>query len=72
MARPFLGICVGLQLLASRGLEYQITEGLGWIPGDVCLSLEPSDPSLKIPHMGWNTVDLVKEHPGLGWHSNWS
>ena len=60
--KPFLGICVGLQLLASRGLEYQITEGLGWIPGDV-VSLEPSDPSLKIPHMGWNTVDLVKEHP---------
>nr|WP_319391333.1 imidazole glycerol phosphate synthase subunit HisH [uncultured Cohaesibacter sp.] len=60
--RPFLGICVGLQLLASRGLEYQVTEGLGWIPGDV-VSLEPSDPSLKIPHMGWNTVELVRDHP---------
>nr|WP_321455182.1 imidazole glycerol phosphate synthase subunit HisH [uncultured Cohaesibacter sp.] len=60
--KPFIGICVGLQLLASRGLEYKITEGLGWIPGDV-VSLEPSDPGLKIPHMGWNTVELIRDHP---------
>ena len=60
--KPFLGICVGLQLLASRGLEHGVTEGLGWIPGDV-VALEPSDPSLKIPHMGWNTVDVVHDHP---------
>ena len=61
-ARPFLGICVGEQLLASRGLEHGITEGLGWIPGDV-VALQPSDPSLKIPHMGWNTVELLTDHP---------
>lgn len=60
--KPFLGICVGLQLLASRGLEHGVTEGLGWIPGDV-VALEPSDPSLKIPHMGWNTVDIIHDHP---------
>ncbi|WP_316858408.1 imidazole glycerol phosphate synthase subunit HisH [uncultured Cohaesibacter sp.] len=60
--RPFLGICVGLQLLATRGLEHKITEGLGWIPGDV-VALKPDDPSLKIPHMGWNTVTVVNDHP---------
>ena len=60
--KPFLGICVGLQLLASRGLEHGVTEGLGWIPGDV-VALEPKDPNLKIPHMGWNTVDVVRDHP---------
>ena len=60
--KPFLGICVGLQLMASRGLEHGITEGLGWIPGDV-VALEPRDPSLKIPHMGWNTVNVRSEHP---------
>ncbi|MDX3807714.1 imidazole glycerol phosphate synthase subunit HisH [Bosea thiooxidans] len=62
--RPFLGICVGMQLLASRGLEYTVTEGLGWIPGDVAL-IKPRDESLKIPHMGWNTLDKQKEHPLL-------
>ncbi|UZF91337.1 imidazole glycerol phosphate synthase subunit HisH [Bosea sp. NBC_00550] len=62
--RPFLGICVGMQLLASRGLEYTITPGLGWIPGDVAL-IEIDDDSLKIPHMGWNTLHKQDEHPLL-------
>jgi glutamine amidotransferase len=59
--KPFLGICVGMQLMATRGLEHQVTEGLGWILGDV-IAIEPSDPSLKIPHMGWNTLDVRREH----------
>ena len=59
---PFLGICVGMQLLAERGLEYVTSEGLGWIPGDV-VRIEPSDPALKVPHMGWNTLNLVRDHP---------
>ncbi|ODN70252.1 imidazole glycerol phosphate synthase subunit HisH [Methylobrevis pamukkalensis] len=62
--RPFLGICVGQQLMASRGLEKETTEGLGWIPGDVTL-IEPSDPALKVPHMGWNTLDVATAHPVL-------
>jgi glutamine amidotransferase len=62
--RPFLGICVGMQLMAERGLEYETSEGFGWIPGDV-VRLAPSDPSLKIPHMGWNTLDLRGSHPLL-------
>jgi len=62
--RPFLGICVGMQLLASRGLEYVVTPGLGWIPGDVA-PIVPDDDSLKIPHMGWNTLDRRREHPLL-------
>jgi len=53
--RPFMGVCVGMQLLASRGLEFGETAGLGWIPGDV-RRVEPSDPHAKIPHMGWNTL----------------
>jgi glutamine amidotransferase len=53
--RPFLGICVGMQLLATRGLEYETTPGLDWIPGDVA-PIRPSDPDLKVPHMGWNTL----------------
>ena len=52
---PFLGICVGLQLMASRGLEFGVTPGLGWIDGDV-RRIEPDDPHLKIPHMGWNNL----------------
>ena len=52
---PFLGICVGLQLMASRGLEFGVTPGLGWIDGDV-RRIEPADPKLKIPHMGWNNL----------------
>jgi glutamine amidotransferase len=59
--RPFLGICVGMQLMASRGLEHQVTEGLGWIPGDV-VAIEPADPSLRVPHMGWNTLDILRPH----------
>lgn len=62
--RPFLGICVGLQLLASRGLEHGVTEGLGWIEGDV-VKITPSDPALKIPHMGWNSLNVARPHPIL-------
>ncbi|MFK8254068.1 imidazole glycerol phosphate synthase subunit HisH [Ancylobacter terrae] len=62
--RPFLGICVGLQLMASRGLEHGVTQGLGWIPGDV-VKLVPDDARLKIPHMGWNGLDMVRPHPLL-------
>lgn len=75
-ARPFLGICVGLQLLAERGLEHGESAGLGWIKGEV-VRLAPSDPGLKIPHMGWNTLALDRSHPlfdGIatgpdGWHA---
>jgi glutamine amidotransferase len=63
--RPFLGICVGMQLMATRGLEFETTEGLGWIAGDV-RPIAPADPSLKIPHMGWNTLWSHREHPLLG------
>jgi glutamine amidotransferase len=59
--RPFFGICVGMQLLAERGREYEVTEGLGWIAGEVD-RIAPSDPKLKIPHMGWNTLELAREH----------
>jgi imidazole glycerol-phosphate synthase subunit HisH len=62
--RPFFGICVGMQLLAERGLEYEVTEGLGWIEGEVD-RIKPSDPHLKIPHMGWNTLNAVQPHPLL-------
>jgi glutamine amidotransferase len=58
---PFLGICVGLQLMAARGLEHGVTPGLGWVEGEV-RAIEPDDPSLKIPHMGWNTLRLAREH----------
>jgi len=60
--RPFLGICVGMQLMAERGREYQVTEGLGWVAGEVD-KIAPSDPALKIPHMGWNTLNPRKSHP---------
>jgi glutamine amidotransferase len=60
--RPFLGICVGMQLMATRGLEKSVTPGLDWIRGDVA-SVRPDDPSLKIPHMGWNTLHPQREHP---------
>ncbi len=60
--RPFLGICVGMQLMASRGLEKTVTRGFGWIEGDV-VEMTPSDPSLKIPQIGWNTLELAREHP---------
>jgi imidazole glycerol-phosphate synthase subunit HisH len=59
--RPFFGICVGMQLLAERGREYQITEGLGWIAGEVD-RIAPADPNLKIPHMGWNTLSVTRPH----------
>lgn len=62
--RPFLGICVGMQLTASRGREKTVTEGLGWIPGEV-RQITPSDPALKIPHMGWNTLTIHRPHPVL-------
>lgn len=60
-AKPFLGICVGMQLMASRGLEHGVTEGFGWIEGDVS-PIQPADPQLKIPHMGWNTLNLTGQH----------
>ena len=60
--RPFFGICVGMQLMSSRGLEKTVTNGLGWIPGDVTL-MTPADPDLKIPQMGWNTLSLSRPHP---------
>lgn len=61
---PFLGICVGLQLMASRGLEFGVTPGLGWIDGDV-RRIAPADPLLKIPHMGWNDLLDVTDLPLL-------
>lgn len=60
--KPFLGICVGMQLLAERGLEHHETPGLGWIKGTVT-AIRPSDPALKIPHMGWNDLALRRPHP---------
>ncbi|MGA3308149.1 MAG: imidazole glycerol phosphate synthase subunit HisH [Xanthobacteraceae bacterium] len=62
--RPFFGICVGMQLLAERGREYEVTEGLGWIAGEVD-RIAPNDPNLKIPHMGWNTLNVARPHPLL-------
>lgn len=62
--RPFLGICVGMQLLAERGREFVITNGLAWIAGEV-VAIEPSDPALKIPHMGWNEIEPRAAHPLL-------
>jgi glutamine amidotransferase len=60
-AKPFLGICVGMQLMAERGLEHDVSAGFGWIAGDV-KRIEPADPALKIPHMGWNTLDVLRPH----------
>lgn len=65
--RPFFGICVGMQLLATRGLEHGTHDGLGWIPGDV-VKMAPANDSFKIPHMGWNNVRCTKtgeSHPVL-------
>lgn len=59
-ARPFFGICVGMQLLATTGHEYERTQGFGWIDGDI-RRIAPANPALKVPHMGWN--DLVIDHP---------
>jgi glutamine amidotransferase len=58
---PFLGICVGMQLLAERGLEHGVTPGLGWIGGEV-VPIKPGNPALKIPHMGWNNLGLKRPH----------
>lgn len=74
--KPFLGICVGMQLLSERGFEHGVTEGLGWVKGDVRM-IEPDDAALKIPHMGWNTLNAARAHPLLegvptgpdGWHA---
>jgi glutamine amidotransferase len=60
--RPFLGICVGMQLMAERGREYEVVQGLGWISGEVD-RITPTDPNLKIPHMGWNTLNAQRPHP---------
>jgi glutamine amidotransferase len=62
--RPFLGICVGMQLMAERGLEFKTTEGLGWLAGEV-VAITPRDASLKIPHMGWNELVRHADHPVL-------
>jgi glutamine amidotransferase len=75
-ARPFFGICVGMQLLATRGLEHAIVPGLDRVPGEV-RQIEPGDKSLKVPHMGWNTLNARRNHPLLegialgetGWHA---
>src|SRR5438105_713474 len=67
-ARPFLGICVGMQLMAQAGREFESVDGLGWIGGEV-VTIDPADPKLKIPHMGWNEIEPRKAHPllaGLG------
>jgi imidazole glycerol-phosphate synthase subunit HisH len=74
--RPFFGICVGMQLLADRGLEHGTHKGLGWIGGEVSL-IQPADKALKVPHMGWNTLSYLRSHPlfeGIpggpeGWHA---
>ncbi len=62
--RPFLGICVGMQLMAERGLEFETVVGLGWVPGEV-VPIMPADPRLKIPHMGWNQLSPRGAHPVL-------
>jgi imidazole glycerol-phosphate synthase subunit HisH len=60
--RPFFGICVGMQLMADRGREFETVDGLGWIGGEV-VAIEPADASLKIPHMGWNELSMTRDHP---------
>lgn len=62
---PFLGICVGMQLLATRGLEHGVSQGLDWIGGEVRL-IERTDPNVKVPHMGWNDVALGRSDPARG------
>jgi glutamine amidotransferase len=63
-ARPFLGVCVGMQLMADRGREFETVDGLGWIGGEV-VPIAPADPALKIPHMGWNELETRRMHPLL-------
>jgi glutamine amidotransferase len=60
--RPFFGICVGMQLMADRGREFEAVDGLGWVGGEV-VAIEPADPSFKIPHMGWNELVIERPHP---------
>ena len=62
LARPFLGICVGMQLMSERGLEKTVTRGFGWIEGDV-REIQPGDPALKVPQIGWNTLAVRRDHP---------
>ncbi len=62
--KPFIGICVGMQLMATRGVEHGVYPGLDWIKGDV-VRIEPKDAALKIPHMGWNVLESVAQHPVL-------
>lgn len=62
--RPFLGICVGMQLMARMGHEYEPTDGLGWIDGEI-VKIEPADKALKVPHMGWNDLVIEQAHPVL-------
>lgn len=62
--RPFFGICIGMQMLATRGHEFRETPGFGWIPGDV-VPVAPRDPAFKIPHMGWNDLVIERAHPML-------
>jgi glutamine amidotransferase len=61
VGKPFLGICVGMQLMATRGLEFTVSPGLGWVAGDIAL-IHPRDPGLKIPHMGWNPLHQQRDH----------
>ncbi len=63
-ARPFFGICVGMQMLATWGREYRDTPGFGWIGGEV-VKISPDDPALKVPHMGWNDLVIDHAHPVL-------
>lgn len=60
--RPFFGICVGMQLLADRGREFETVDGLGWIGGEI-VPIQPADPTYKIPHMGWNELAITRPHP---------
>ena len=62
--RPFLGICVGMQMMAQKGFEYEATSGLGWIDGEIH-KIKPNEPALKIPHMGWNNLSFDRPHPLL-------
>ena len=64
LGKPFLGICVGMQMMATKGLEYKETSGFDWIDGEV-VKIAPSDTSLKVPHMGWNDLDIASAHPVL-------
>ncbi len=63
-ARPFLGICVGMQMMATWGREYSDIKGFDWVPGEV-VRITPADPALKVPHMGWNDLVIDRPHPVL-------